>query len=117
MENKKTNRKTYKIILIIILIVVIAVIGIAIITYLNRPERVLNGTYVYNEDTKYNFDGKGKGSMQFRTDEYEYTYLVDGETLKLDFVDEGNVDATYNFKIEGNTLTLIGGEGTTGRRI
>ena len=46
--------------------------------------------------------------------EYPYTYLIEENTLKLDFKDEAVRDATYTFSIENDTLTLIGGEGTMG---
>lgn len=95
----------------------IAIAIIAIIIDINRPEAVLKGTFVYDDSTKYEFDGRRKGAMIIGDSSYEYTYSVEGDTLKMDFVDERNVDATYTFKIENDVLTLVGGEGTTGRRI
>lgn len=91
----------------------IAIITIAIINFL-KPTDALKGTFVYGESVKYEFSGKGNGAMYDSDTEYPYTYLIEENTLKLDFKDEAVRDATYTFSIENDTLTLIGGEGTMG---
>lgn len=79
-----------------------------------KPVDELQGTFKYSESVKYEFSGKGKGAMYDNDTEYQYTYSIDGDTLKLDFKDEAVRDATYTFSIENDNLTLIGGEGTMG---
>ena len=114
MQRKKKSKQTFKIILIILLIIIIvAIIAIATISIL-KPVDELQGTFRYNESVKYEFNGKGKGAMYDNETEYKYAYSVDGNILKIDFKDEVIYDATYTFNITDNTLTLIGGEGTTG---
>ena len=76
---------------------------------------VLNGTYVYDELTQYEFDGKGNGCMRLENEyHYEYKYSVSGDTLMLDFEADEVHDATYTFNLDNDKLTLTGGEGTTG---
>lgn len=80
----------------------------------NYDESTLQGTFYYNEDVKYEFDGKGNGAMYDKDATYKYSYIVQEKELSLDFENEMVHDATYTFTVEDDTLTLIGGSGTTG---
>ena len=84
----------------------------------NIDADLLKGSFVYEENTVYEFDGKGKGCMCI-TDggsryHYEYTYTIKEDQIMLDFEAEEVRDATYTFKLNGDKLTIIGGEGTAG---
>ena len=47
---------------------------------------VLQGTWYYDQYTEYEFDGKGNGCMCIdKTNHYEFTYDIDGDTLKVDY--------------------------------
>ena len=52
--------------------------------------------------------------MYDRNSKYDYTYTIENENIMMDFKNEALRDATYTYKLEDDTLTLIGGEGTTG---
>ena len=75
---------------------------------------VVAGTWKYDDYMSFEFDGKKKGYMYLGDLEYDYTYKVRRNKLKLDFTDEAVEDCVYKFDIIENTLTLVGGEGTTG---
>lgn len=75
---------------------------------------VLSGAWVYDQYTKYEFDGYGKGCMCLENTHYEYSYKINGDKLSMNFENEAVHDCIYTFKVENNTLTIIGGEGTTG---
>lgn len=45
---------------------------------------------------------------------YEYTYKINNDILEIDYKNEEVHDATYTYKLEGDELELIGGEGTIG---
>ena len=77
-----------------------------------KEDNTLNGTYSYDKNTKYVFNGKGKGSLNIQEGEYKYTYTIDGSKLPIDFKNADLYDATYEYQIDGDTLTLVGGEGT-----
>ena len=74
----------------------------------------LEGTFVYNENVKYEFQSNGKGAMYDTNIKYGYTYTIENQNIMLDFENEAIHDATYTYQLEGDTLTLIGGEGTIG---
>lgn len=74
---------------------------------------LLNGNWRYNESAVYEFDGKGNGCMCINdSDHYEFTYQVRGKKLSMDYALDYVTDCEYTFKISGEKLTLIGGEGT-----
>lgn len=43
---------------------------------------------------------------------FEFTYSVDGDTVKLDFVLDYVTDCEYAFTVDGDNLTFVGGNGT-----
>lgn len=45
---------------------------------------------------------------------YDFTYTIDGNKLMIDYANESVRDSEYEFTVDENTLTLIGGEGTVG---
>ena len=120
MQNEKKHKQTFKIIIILIIIIMIAVgITIAIINNkdnnsTNAEDNTLIGTFIYNENVKYEFNNNGKGAMYDNETEYPYSYSIEENKLKLDFTDESVRDASYTYSIENDILTLIGGEGTMG---
>ena len=57
---------------------------------------------------------KGSGEMLLTLADYDFTYEIKDNQLYIDFVNESAHDATYEFSVKGDTLTLIGGEGTIG---
>ena len=54
----------------------------------SHPE-VMDGTWVYDNYMSFEFDGKKNGYMHVGDLEYDYSYKVRGNKLKLDFTDDG----------------------------
>ncbi len=74
---------------------------------------VLQGTWYYDQYTEYEFDGKGNGCMCIdKTNHYEFTYDIDGDTLKVDYALDYVTDCEYTYTVDGDKLTLVGGNGT-----
>lgn len=97
---------------LVLLIVIVAVICKSCLGNKNNLA-ILQGVWHYDQYTEYEFDGKGNGCMCIEeTNHYEFTYTIDGNTLKIDFALDYVTDCEYNFKIENDKLTLIGGKGT-----
>lgn len=80
----------------------------------NKTADTLTGTWIYDQYTKYEFDGFGEGCMCLQDTHYEYSYTIDQNTVSIDFIDESVHDCEYTFEITDNTLKLVGGKGTTG---
>ena len=124
MQNKrKKNGKTHKIIILSICIIIVIVAVVTAVILINRKdtnnqisesEENLIGTFYYNDSIRYEFKKNGKGAMYDGNSKYEYTYTNDGQKIKMNFKNEAVHDATYTFKLENDTLTLQGEEGTTG---
>ena len=73
----------------------------------------LEGRWYMDEVTVYEFYDGSKGTMVLPSAAYEFTYSITDNNLSIDFKYEGAKDAQYIFTIEGNTLTLEGGNTTT----
>ena len=74
---------------------------------------VLQRTWYYDQYAEYEFDGKGNGCMCIdKTNHYEFTYDIDGDTLKVDYALDYVTDCEYTYTVEQDKLTLVGGNGT-----
>ena len=95
---------------VLVLIIVLICRGCAGGNYNNAD---LSGVWHYNQYTKYEFDGEGNGRMFYDEGKaFEYTYTVKDSIVYLDFELEYVTDCQYTYTVEGDKLTLIGGEGT-----
>ena len=97
-----------------VLLIVIIVAIILIVKGCSGATDALAGTWDLDSNTTYEFDGKGSGEMLLTLADYDFTYEIKDNQLYIDFVNESAHDATYEFSVKGDTLTLIGGEGTIG---
>lgn len=86
---------------------------IIIVLFIVGRKSPLEGKWYMDEVTAYEFYDGGKGAMVLPSAEYEFTYSITDNNLSIDFTYEGAKDAQYIFTIEGNTLTLEGGNATT----
>lgn len=74
----------------------------------------LTGTWDYQGNTQYTFDGRHHGAMDAGGMHFDYTYKLRGNKLKLNFADDIVEDATYFYGVQEDTLTLVGDKGTVG---
>ena len=105
---------------IVAIVIAAAVVLIAVLCILLtrmvavKNAKLVQGTWAYGNEVTYSFDGKKNGQFVMEDMHFDYTYKVSKGQLKMNYKDETVVDATYQFTVEGNQLTLIGGEGTAG---
>ena len=111
LETRKSHSKLW---LLIVGIVALLVLIIGAISLTKSASKELTGTWVYDSQTEYFFDGAGGGTLISTNAHFDYTYQVSGHKVKLDFADDAVEDAAYRFRVEGDTLTLIGKKGTVG---
>lgn len=79
----------------------------------NNDNADLSGVWHYDQYTEYEFDGKGKGCMCLdNNNHFEFTYKAEVGTLYLDFALDYVTDCQYTYTVDGDELTLVGGEGT-----
>ena len=102
------QRRQYRMLLIVVPLLLILIAAIAFLT-----KDPLAGTWHIDDVTSYRFNGRGKGALVLPNSEYEFTYEVEGNSLYIDFANEGAKDAEYVFQVSGGILTLNGGNATT----
>ena len=73
----------------------------------------LAGAWHYDQYTEYEFDGEGNGCMCLDgNNHFEFTYKAEDGVLCLDFALDYVTDCQYTYTVDGDKLTLVGGEGT-----
>lgn len=96
-----------------VLIVIVVVIVLIVKGCFGRTD-ALAGTWDFDGTTTYVFDGNGTGVMALPSISYDFTYTIDGNKLVIDYSNESVHDSTYEFTVDGDILTMVGGEGTVG---
>lgn len=115
IQRKKRARRQRQI-AILCLTIVAVIIFIAMILFIKKSlgSDKLQGTWVLDESTSYQFDGDENGAMLISDSKYRFTYEIKKDKLFIDYENDILVDGEYTFKVKKDVLTLIGGEGTSG---
>ena len=95
-------------------LIVIVVVIVLIVKGCSGRTDVLAGTWDFDGTTTYSFDGEGSGAMVLPSISYDFTYTIDGNKLVIDYINESVQDSPYEFAVDGDILTMVGGEGTVG---
>ena len=95
-------------------LIVIVVVIVLIVKGCSGRTDVLAGTWDFDGTTTYSFDGEGSGAMVLPSISYDFTYTIDGNKLVIDYSNESVHDSTYEFAVDGDILTMVGGEGKVG---
>ena len=96
-----------------VLIVIVVVIVLIVKGCFGRTD-ALAGTWDFDGTMTYVFDGNGTGAMVLPSISYDFTYTIDGNKLVIDYINESVHDSPYEFAVDGDILTMVGGEGTVG---
>lgn len=95
-------------------LIVIVVVIVLIVKGCSGRTDVLAGTWDFDGTTTYSFDGEGSGAMMLPSISYDFTYTIDGNKLVIDYINESVHDSPYEFAVDGDILTMVGGEGKVG---
>lgn len=95
-------------------LIVIVVVIVFIVKGCSGRTDVLAGTWDFDGTTTYSFDGEGSGAMVLPSISYDFTYTIDGNKLVIDYINESVHDSPYEFAVDGDILTMVGGEGKVG---
>lgn len=115
---RRKNRKRKKIIASVLILAILILILITVLickscTEENDVVAELSGVWLYDQHTEYEFDGRGNGCMCLDgSNHYEFTYKTENGIMHIDFSLDYVTDCKYTYSVEGDTLTLVGGEGT-----
>lgn len=108
-RNRRRHGQYVNRLLCLLIVAIVVLAAIVVFATLKNP---LVGVWRMDEVTVYEFYRNGEGAMVLPSAEYEFTYSVADGTLRIDFVFEGAKDAEYTFSVDGNVLTLCGGNAT-----
>lgn len=117
MSAKRRKTRQRRIVVLATAVLAIAILAIVLIckgcSDGKNDLSALSGVWHYDQYTEYEFDGKGNGCMCLdNSNHYEFTYKAEDGTLYLDFALEYVTDCQYTYTIDGDKLTLVGGDGT-----
>jgi len=117
MSNKKRKARQRRMLVISVAVLALLVLIIVLIckncTGGNYDNGDLSGVWYYDQYTEYEFDGEGKGCICLDgSNHFEFTYKAEDSTLYLDFAQDYVTDCQYTYTVDGDKLTLVGGEGT-----
>lgn len=75
---------------------------------------VLQGVWVRNKTTNYEFDGQGHGNLGHGDHGHSFTYAIEGDVLTIRLGDSAK-EAVYSFALEDDVLTLTDKGATEGK--
>lgn len=101
---KKRRQRRRKI--ISITAVVVMFIAVMLIVK-SRGGDMLKGTWDFDGVTVYQFDGKGKGSLNLPGNTYPFTYGIKDKEVSIDFESDAARDVTYTFSVNKEKLILV----------
>lgn len=109
LSRRQNRRKSPQLVWIAATLAVL-LLAVIVLRVCFRTDR-LAGTWRYDEVTAYQFDGKGNGKLILPDKEYSFSYEIAEGKLSIDFESEAARDFIYDYSVDGNQLTLVGGEG------
>ena len=125
VSNSNNHKKPGMILLccVIALLVVCFVVGIVLsaggnhksANRTNEKGDLLIGTWSYDDVTIYSFDGNGHGILQLPLNTYEFSYIIEGGKVKIDFSDDSAEDKEYDYSVSDGVLMLIDANGMSYR--
>ena len=76
------------------------------VTTVNEKLIELSGTWDIDKYTSYYFGNDGTGKLILTASEYDFKYTVENNILSIDFEKDSVDDSVYEYKVNGNNLTL-----------
>ncbi len=87
-----------------VLLVALAVAGT--VWFLTTDQNPLLGLWSVDGVTKYRFEQDSRGDLVLPTADYPFTYTIEDGVIHIDFKNDTLTDASYEFILDGDTLTL-----------
>lgn len=118
LRRKKIRQRKLRIqrgIAVGVALVILILVIVLIAKGCSREKNDIVGTWRMDNYTAYLFEKDGTGAMLLTNSRYDYTFKIKGDDLYIDYKDDILGDGCYTFAVEGDTLILTGGEGTSGR--
>ena len=75
----------------------------------------LSGIWSMDDVTVYVFNGKGHGKLSLPLNTYEFDYVLEENSILIDFDDPDAIDRSYLYSVSDDELTLIADDGSSFR--
>ncbi|MBR3963788.1 MAG: hypothetical protein IKJ80_00080 [Clostridia bacterium] len=113
-RKRRARQRSIVIVSAIVLALLILVIVLISKSCSNSKKNTkLLGVWQYDQYTEYEFKDSNNGCMCLDNNtHYEFTYSIKENVLYIDFTLDYVTDCQYTYTLEGDKLTLVGGEGT-----
>lgn len=111
-KRKESVPARVRIIVLSLSAVILLIIGIILIVNAHNKTKPLIGRWSYDDATVYEFGEDGQGSLILPLNSYSFSYKEDNGTLIIDFSDDMAEDKNYTYQVSGDTLLLIGNDGS-----
>lgn len=90
-----------------------ALIAVIVLVIVLKKDPLV-GTWLYSDGTKYRFGNDNTGAMVLDDYDFKYTYTARDGRITIDYERDEVQDAEYTYEVDGDKLTLHGGQGTAG---
>ena len=92
--------------ILVIGLIFVLLVGIFVLTGCGNDEKGIIGTWKYKGlDAAYTFNKDNTGSYKYGTADRKFKYEDNGTSVKITY-DGDTTGATYEYKIDGNKLTI-----------
>lgn len=99
----------------LLLCAALLLLAILVFVLIPKSSQSLKGTWAYGETAELQLEkDRGKIVLHDTKTECAFSYTVEENILHMDFDNAYLTDAAYTFTVEKDSLTLVGGDGTTG---
>ena len=112
-KRRKQEKNLVVFSVIVLFLIIVGVCAVILSSQSNRSNK-LQGLWIYDSVTSYEFSLDNKGVMHVSEQNYTFSYKLKGRKLNIDFNSTSVQDCVYKINIEENVLTIEGKQGTTG---
>lgn len=109
-RGRRRKHKKNRLLPAVIILAVFVILTVVLLRSCRKGD-ALQGQWRIDEVTAYRFDGKGEGALVLPDLDFPFRYTIKKDILSIDFESESARDFSYTFRVDGDQLTLTGGEG------
>lgn len=121
VSNAGKHKKSILILLCCMITMLVVCLGVGIVLFAGGDHEITNSTaetgdvltgiWSYDDVTVYSFDGFGHGTLELPLNTYEFSYIIKGGNVRIDFTDDSAEDREYDYSVSDGVLMLVDADG------